>query len=116
MANRQRNLGINIRVTPAEKKKIESNARKCRLTVSEYLRKIAMKIEPKELPSKEVEGSFLRMKSVIDVLNKESLYDTDPVSSFRLRKTASSLYSIMIETLQLMYQMESKETEKDGDD
>ena len=42
MPNRQRNLGINIRVTPKEKKKIERNAKKCRLTVSEYLRQLVV--------------------------------------------------------------------------
>ena len=47
MANRQRNLGINIRVTPEEKEKIERNAKKSRLSVSEYLRQIAMKVVPK---------------------------------------------------------------------
>ena len=61
MTNRQRNLGINIRVTPEEKKKIERNARKCRLNVSEYLRQIAMKVVPRELPAKEIEESFLRI-------------------------------------------------------
>ena len=61
MANRQRNLGINIRVTAAEKKKIECNAKKCRLTVSEYLRQLAMKNEPKELPSEETYESIAKV-------------------------------------------------------
>jgi integrase len=65
MANRKRNFGINIRVTPEEKEKIERNARKCRLSVSEYLRQIAMKKQPKELPSEEMIQSLMRLRNVI---------------------------------------------------
>ncbi|MDO5439828.1 MAG: hypothetical protein Q4F09_07395 [Erysipelotrichaceae bacterium] len=51
---RKRNTGINIRVTEPEKKTIAENAKRCNLTVSEYLRKLAMEHEPKELPKKEI--------------------------------------------------------------
>lgn len=51
---RKRNTGINIRVTEPEKKTIAENAGRCNLTVSEYLRKLAMEHEPKELPKKEL--------------------------------------------------------------
>ena len=72
MANRQRNLGINIRVTPQEKKKIERNAKKCKLTVSEYLRQLAMTKEPKELPSDAMVESLMRLNSVISAFEKNS--------------------------------------------
>ena len=51
---RERNTGINIRVTESEKKTITENAGRCNLTVSEYLRKLAMEHEPKELPKREI--------------------------------------------------------------
>ena len=72
MTNRQRNLGINIRVTPEEKKKIERNARKCRLSVSEYLRQIAMKAEPKELPSEKILQSIMRLQAEISLFERYS--------------------------------------------
>ena len=51
---RNRNVGINIRVSEKEKEKIVRNASKCQLTVSEYLRKLANGHEPKELPRKKI--------------------------------------------------------------
>lgn len=51
---RERNVGINIRVTPEEKDKMSANAKKCGLTLSEYLRQLATEHDPKELPKKEI--------------------------------------------------------------
>jgi len=51
MNNRKRTLGINIRVTEQEKKKILRNAKRCKLSASEYLRQLASGYEPKELPN-----------------------------------------------------------------
>lgn len=48
---RKRDLGINIRVTVQEKNRIERNAKKCRLSVSEYLRQLANGYTPNEIPS-----------------------------------------------------------------
>lgn len=47
---RQRNTHINLRTTPQEKKNIDCRARKCGLSTSEYLRKLAAGYEPKALP------------------------------------------------------------------
>lgn len=47
---RQRNTHINLRTTPQEKRNIDRSARKCGLSTSEYLRKLAAGYEPKELP------------------------------------------------------------------
>ena len=46
---RKRTYGINIRVTAQEKTRIERRAKKCGLTVSEYLRQLAQGREPQEL-------------------------------------------------------------------
>ena len=58
---RKRNTGINIRVTEPEKKTINENAGRCSLTVSEYLRKLALKHDPKELPKKEIYEEMVRL-------------------------------------------------------
>jgi len=117
MANRQRNLGINIRVTPEEKKKIERNANKCRLSVSEYLRQIAMKVVPKELPSKEIEESFLRINEVIGAVNNMKRQSSDPVTQKFCNDIYADLLRIMVETLQLMRHIYPKtEVKADGND
>lgn len=52
MTNRKRTVGINIRVTPQEKKRIVRFAKKCRLSVSEYIRQLAEGYTPQQLPGR----------------------------------------------------------------
>lgn len=117
MTNRQRNLGINIRVTPEEKKKIERNAKKCRLSVSEYLRQIAIRIVPKELPAKEIEESFLRINEVIETVSDMKRHSPDPLTQKYCDEIYADLLRIMVETLQLMRHIYPKpEVKTDGND
>lgn len=51
---RKRSVGINIRVTVTEKKKVTMLARMCGLSLSEYLRQRALGYEPGGHPPKEV--------------------------------------------------------------
>ena len=51
---RKRSVGINIRVTVTEKKMVTMLARKCGLSLSEYLRQRALGYEPGGHPPKEV--------------------------------------------------------------
>ena len=51
---RNRTVGINIRVTVTEKKKVTMLAKKCGLSLSEYLRQRALGYEPGEHPPMEV--------------------------------------------------------------
>ena len=51
---RKRSVGINIRVSAAEKKKVTMLAKKCNLSLSEYLRQRALGYEPGGHPPKEV--------------------------------------------------------------
>lgn len=102
MPNRQRNLGINIRVTPQEKKKIERNARKCKLTVSEYLRQLAMNIEPKELPSEEILRSIMRLQNMSARFINYSEASSSENSQKFYRNIANEIMQIQTETLQLM--------------
>ena len=50
---RKRSIGINVRVTVTEKKKVTMLARKCGLSLSEYLRQRALGYEPGGHPPKE---------------------------------------------------------------
>lgn len=117
MTNRQRNLGINIRVTPQEKKKIERNANKCRLSVSEYLRQLAMKVEPKELPSEEILQSIMRLQAEISMFERYSMAATTENNVKFFRDIADRLRIILTETLQLMtHTAPESEAKKDGND
>ena len=51
---RKRSVGINVRVTVTEKKKVTMLARKCGLSLSEYLRQRALGYEPSGHPPSEV--------------------------------------------------------------
>ena len=51
---RKRSVGINVRVSVTEKKKVTMLARKCGLSLSEYLRQRALGYEPDGHPPKEV--------------------------------------------------------------
>ena len=51
---RKRSVGINVRVSVTEKKKVTMLAKKCGLSLSEYLRQRALGYEPGGHPSKEV--------------------------------------------------------------
>ena len=50
----KRSVGINVRVSVTEKKKVTMLARKCGLSLSEYLRQRALEYEPGGHPPKEV--------------------------------------------------------------
>ena len=51
---RKRSIGINVRVSVTEKKKVTMLAKKCGLSLSEYLRQRALGYEPGGHPPKEV--------------------------------------------------------------
>ena len=65
---RNRIVGINVRVTVTEKKKVTMLARKCGLSLSEYLRQRALGYEPGGHPPTEV----------FNVLDREQPIFTDP--------------------------------------
>ena len=72
---RNRTVGINIRVTVTEKKKVTMLARKCGLSLSEYLRQRALGYEP---------GGHLP-KEVFDVLDQHTNNKTRSRDSSRQR-------------------------------
>ena len=66
---RNRTVGINIRVTVTEKKKVAMLARKCGLSLSEYLRQRALGYEPGGQPPKEV---FTVLDKIDELAESES--------------------------------------------
>lgn len=61
---RNRTVGINVRVT--EKKKVTMLARKCSLSLSEYLRQRALGYEPGGQPPKEVFDVLDRLDEIAE--------------------------------------------------
>ena len=66
---RERNKGINIRVTKQEKTRIEKNAKRCKLSVSEYVRQLANGYEPQELPGDEIRKTCIEISFLIASCN-----------------------------------------------
>ena len=63
---RKRSIGINVRVTVTEKKKVTMLARKCSLSLSEYLRQRALGYEPGGQPPKEVFDVLDRLDEIAE--------------------------------------------------
>ena len=63
---RKRSVGINIRVTVTEKKKVTMLARKCGLSLSEYLRQRALGYEPGGHPPKEVFDVLDKLDEIVE--------------------------------------------------
>ncbi len=64
---RERTFQINIRATERERSRYARNAKKCGLSLSEYLRKLANGYEPKPLPPVE----YNELKNMISELYVE---------------------------------------------
>ena len=63
---RKRSVGINVRVTVTEKKKVTMLAKKCGLSLSEYLRQRALGYEPGGQPPKEVFDVLDRLDEIAE--------------------------------------------------
>jgi hypothetical protein len=61
---RTRETHINIRTTPKEKAVFEHHAKKCGLSLSEYLRKLANGHEPKALPPLEYQKIYTLLTDI----------------------------------------------------
>ena len=85
---RKRSVGINVRVSVTEKKKVTMLARKCGLSLSEYLRQRALGYEPDGHPSKEV----------FDVLDKidEIAENCQPSAGTKIAACADEIRDLII--------------------
>ena len=100
---RERNTGINIRVTEKEKEIIVKKAEKCSLTVSEYLRQIGMQHDPKELPRQKIYDEMLRLDHQIELLQGFVRSENDPARKQNyetimrnMRKLMQSIWRLLL--------------------
>ena len=63
---RKRSVGINVRVSVTEKRKMTLMAKRCGLSLSEYLRQRAMGYEPSNQPPKEVFELLNRLDEIAE--------------------------------------------------
>ena len=85
---RKRSVGINVRVSVTEKKKVTMLARKCGLSLSEYLRQRALGYEPGGPSPKEV----------FDVLDKidEIAENCQPSAGTKIAACADEIRNLLI--------------------
>ena len=77
---RIRSVGLNVRVSPAEKQRIQTAAGRCGLTLSEYLRQRALGYEPRFHPPQAFFDSLDRLEHLTDQLAQ---YDPAFANEFR---------------------------------
>ena len=77
---RARSVGLNVRVSPAEKQRIQTAAGRCGLTLSEYQRQRALGYEPRFHPPQAFFDSLDRLEHLTDQLAQ---YDPAFANEFR---------------------------------
>ena len=73
---RNRTIGINVRVTENEKKKLQRNAKKCNLNLSSYLRKSGLKKEIYSIPDEELRkiyAGIVELKNEFPYMSNEEI-------------------------------------------
>ena len=76
MFMRSKTLGINIRVTPAEKEKLSENAYYCGLSLSEYLRRLGLGKDIKAATDEKIYKTFRfirQLKKDFDSLERSEI-------------------------------------------
>ena len=69
---KERTMRLDLRVSPQEKKKIESTAKKCGISVSEYMRQRALGFSPREIPPIEWYAIMNHLYRINEKLDKYS--------------------------------------------
>lgn len=72
---KERTMRLDLRISPQEKKKIESTAKKCGISVSEYMRQRALGFSPREIPPLEwyaILNSLYKMNEKLDKYSPET--------------------------------------------
>lgn len=73
---RKRTVGINVRVSPSEKEKLQSNAMLCGLPLSDYLRKLGLEKEVDAVQSRKDYLVFRQLEALklqIFTLNEKEI-------------------------------------------
>ena len=97
-----RNYGINIRVTQAEKENIMRNARKCSLSLSEYLRQLAGGSEPKAYPSGELLQTIHHIQGISAKLNQAAGSMTEEKLRQQCVETSAELNQVLYSAMKIM--------------
>ena len=74
---RNKTLGINVRVTPAEKEKLSKNAYYCGLSLSEYLRRLGLGKYVKAATDEKIYKTFRlirQLKKDFDSLERNEIF------------------------------------------
>ncbi len=69
---KERTMRLDLRVSPQEKKKIEATAKKCGISVSEYMRQRALGFSPREIPPVEFYSVMQNLYRINEKLDKYS--------------------------------------------
>lgn len=73
-------LGINIRVTEQEKKRILRNAKRCGLSSSEYLRQLGSGHSPQAIPTPEIRDACRMLSELVE--DYAANYDDNEFQSY----------------------------------
>lgn len=88
---RTRSVGLNVRVSPAEKIRIQTVAGRCGLTLSEYLRQRALRYEPRFHPPQ----AFFSYLTWMDNLTNQ-LAQLDPPLAEQYRRCREGLLDSLL--------------------
>ena len=69
---RNRTIGINVRVSENEKKKLQKNAQKANLKLSSYLRKVGLQQKIYEIPDEELR-KIVELKNEFPYMSNEEI-------------------------------------------
>ena len=73
---RNRTIGINVRVSENEKKKLQKNAQKANLKLSSYLRKVGLQQNIYEIPDEDLRkfyAGIVELKNEFPYMNNEEI-------------------------------------------
>lgn len=87
---RNRTIGINVRVSENEKKKLQRNAKKSNLKLSSYLRKVGLQQKIYEIPDEELREIYA---GIVELKN-EFQYMSDKEIKERIEKIQSNFLDI----------------------
>ena len=87
---RNRTIGINVRVSENEKKKLQRNAKKSNLKLSSYLRKVGLQQKIYEIPDEELRKIYA---GIVELKNKFQ-YMSDEEIKERIEKMQSDFLDI----------------------
>lgn len=87
---RNRTIGINVRVSENEKKKLQKNAQKANLKLSSYLRKVGLQQKIYEIPDEELRKIY---NGIIELKNEFS-YMSDEEIKEKITKMQSDFLDI----------------------